>query len=80
MNAHFTSVNKYSNSESDHRSVGLIIKLVEISEKFRTSLYKQQRSGGHLHSGYRCNHLKQSLYETGRYGFDISTNLLTVRY
>lgn len=39
MNAHFTSVNKYSNSESDHRSVGLMIKMGEVSEKFRTSLY-----------------------------------------
>lgn len=39
MNAHFTSVNKYSNSESDHRSVGLMIKIGEVSEKFRTSLY-----------------------------------------
>lgn len=39
MNVYFISVNKYSNLEFDYWSVGLMIKFVEILEKFWISLY-----------------------------------------
>lgn len=34
MNVYFISVNKYSNLEFDFRSVGLMIKMGEVLEKF----------------------------------------------